>query len=872
MPMISRRAWLRIISLVSLLLLLSGYVHFSWIRLLERHNIQQLDWQGPGLSLEGLTLAHLELRQQDSSGSLSVQAEQLRLSWRAFSLAPPFWQDIQLGRLVLAWQPSASPADAQPGEIQLDLPALATALSWLPLSLRIDEFSAELPCASGRCVLQGDLQALRQQRSPLMLELRINLQHEAQRLAWYAQLQGTTDDAALQLDLSVNQQAQLSLRSSLRNNPDGQLWHGTLSAPDLDEAAVLQSWLSQWALAPGLQLPAPPGTAQLSANWQLQLPPGVLSLKRLFSATGHFDADATLPAPWTIPGIGQLQGNFNIAARAEQGQWFAERLAADLQLDQLAPVWLSDLPLALRNDSLHLRIQPGAPLNELSANLLGRALPLTLNLSSGGATALDLQARLALANAPPWAIQLEDAQLNASNPRSALANWKTRDFKASLSFNGYVDDQQLELNLLKGSQLNLGELTGDDLRLLQLSANTQGLQLHAQHQAGTLQAWHLQGPVALATQRLDQAALRPQGWQLQVQLVANQEQLELNGQLSSAADLVLGLQLHHSPNRGLQVKAQLPELFLRAGNPLADTLAAWPALLDLNNGRLSADASLSQSPNSSAPSVHLNLTGTGLSGIYDRTEFTGLDGQLQIDLKQQQLVIELVELNLEQANPGIPIGPLQLRGRYSAPLSQFDKGQLTVQQAQTVLLDGTARLTPGQWDLSQDRLLFPVELRGLKLDRLFTLYPADGLSGTGIIDGQLPLRIGTGGIEIEQGQLAARAPGGRLQFDSERIRAMANSNPTMQLVTQSLEDFHFTTLSSQVSYDQQGTLSLAMRLEGLNPAIEQGRPTHFNINLQEDIPGLLASLQLTDNVSEIIKKRVQQRMLKRRASAIPKGP
>ena len=163
-------------------------------------------------------------------------------------------------------------------------------------------------------------------------------------------------------------------------------------------------------------------------------------------------------------------------------------------------------------------------------------------------------------------------------------------------------------------------------------------------------------------------------------------------------------------------------------------------------------------------------------------------------------------------------------------------------------------------------------MRGLKLDRLFTLYPADGLSGTGIIDGQLPLRIGTGGIEIEQGQLAARAPGGRLQFDSERIRAMANSNPTMQLVTQSLEDFHFTTLSSQVSYDQQGTLSLTMRLEGLNPAIEQGRPTHFNINLQEDIPGLLASLQLTDNVSEIIKKRVQQRMLKRRASAIPKGP
>jgi len=870
--MISRRAWLRIISVLSLLLLLSGYGYFSWLRLLERHNVQQFDWRGPSLSFEGLTLAHLDLQQQDSSGSLSVQVEQLRLNWRAFSLAPPFWQDIQLGRLALAWHPTTQPVDAQLGDIQLDVPALATALSWLPLSLRIDGFSAELPCASGRCTLQGDLQALRQQRTPLMLDLRLNLQHDAQHLTWHAQLQGSADDAALQLELAVNRQPQLSLHSSLRSSSNGQLWRGTLSAPNLEKAAALQSWLSLWALAPSLQLPAPPGAAQLSANWQLQLPPGALSLQRLLNATGQFDAAAMLPAPWAIPGIGQLQGNFNIAARGKQGQWFAERLAADLQLDQLATDWLSDLPRALHYDSLHLRIQPGDPLNELPANLLGRALPLTISLSSRGATALDLQARLALANAPPWAVQLADAQLSVSNPSEAFANWKARDMKAAISFNGYMDSQQLELNLLQGSQVNIGELTGDGLRLLQLGANTQGLQLQAQHQAGTLQTWRLQGPLRLATQRLEQAALKPQGWLWDGQLAATEEQLELNGQLSSDADLVLPLQLQHSANRGLQVQAQLPEVFLRAGNPLADTLAAWPALLDLNNGRLSADARLSQSPNSSTPTAHLNLTGKGLAGIYDRTEFNGLDGQLQLDLKQRQLVIELVRLNLEQANPGIPIGPVQLRGRYSAPINRLDKGQLHVQQAQTVLMDGTVMLSPDQWDLKQDSLLFPLELHGLKLDRLFTLYPAEGLAGTGMLDGQLPVRISARGIEIEQGQLVARSPGGRLQFDSERIRALAHSDPTLQLVTQSLEDFHFTTLNSQVNYNQQGRLSLAMRLEGQNPAIEQGRPIHFNINLQEDIPSLLASLQLTDKVSDVIQQRVQQRILKRKAATIPKGP
>ena len=81
-----------------------------------------------------------------------------------------------------------------------------------------------------------------------------------------------------------------------------------------------------------------------------------------------------------------------------------------------------------------------------------------------------------------------------------------------------------------------------------------------------------------------------------------------------------------------------------------------------------------------------------------------------------------------------------------------------------------------------------------------------------------------------------------------------------------LEDFHYDLLGSSLDYDQSGTLRLGMRLQGRNPAIEQGRPIHFNINLEEDIPTLLASLQLTDKVNEIIKQRVQQRMLERQTA------
>ncbi|SFP09859.1 YdbH domain-containing protein [Pseudomonas borbori] len=868
--MISRRSGLRLISLLLLLVLLGGYSYSSWLRLLERHAIRQLDWQGASLSLSGIGLARLDLEQRDSTGSARVTALQLHLGWQQSGLTPPFWQHIRLERLAVAWLPAGQNSE-QESAAAPDPQQLAAALAWLPLSLHIEQLTAELPCASGRCTLQGDLHLSRMPATPLTLELALNLHHQTHRLAWRAQLQGDAQAADLQLTLAVDDQSQLSLHSSLRNSPAGPLWSGNLSAPDLSQAAALQDWLSQWALAPGERLPSAPSAAQLSATWHLQLASGALSLEHLRSASGQVDASARLPEPWPIPGAGQVQGNFAVAARGVAGQWFAERLAADLHLNRLPAEWLSALPPALHPDSLHLRIQASNPLAELPSNLAGRSLPLAIGLTSSGASPFDLQANLALANAPPWAAQLSKARLEVSSPALAVDDWQLRDLQANLHFNGYLDSQQLHLNLSQGSQLKLGELSAADLRLAQLRVTTQDLQLHAQHQAGHLQTWHLQGPATLAAQHLEHAALKPQGWRWQGTLAASEQGLELNGQVSADADLQLAVQLRHDNRQGLQLQAQLPEVFLRAGNPLGKTLADWPALLDFNNGRLSGNASLNLAPGRDSPELRLALNGKGLAGIYDRSELSGLDTRLQLRLDQHQLHLELNELRLEQVNPGMPIGPALLRGSYKAARSQPEQGLLELQQAQAAVMGGTLRLDPGQWDLRQSTLLFPLHLQGLDLDRFFTLYPAEGLAGSGLIDGQLPLSVGPAGIEIEQGQLQARAPGGRLQFHSARIRALGRSNPAMQLVTQSLEDFHYTTLTSQVDYDRQGKLLLAMRLEGRNPAIEQGRPIHFNINLEEDIPTLLASLQLTDKVSEIIQRRVQQRMLERNAAS-PKEP
>ena len=860
----SRRTWLRLIScLVLLLVLLGAYGYLSLSRLLESEQIENLEWRGLGISTQGLQLDQLSL--QHPSGA--VQLQQVQLHWSGFSLARHFWQQVQITSLQLNLPSQTKPAADDNTDFELPLEQLAAVIRLLPQRLQIDELQIELPCADTRCQLLGDL-LLR--KDAAQLDALLNLQHQQDQLSWHAQLQGDATTAALQLSLAINQQAQLQLSSSLQQSAAGQLWQGDFTG-DLQQSKALHSWLSQWLPNSAGTLPDTPAAAQLQASWQLQLAPGPLNVAQLQLASGQLQANANLPEPWPIPAIGELQGSFDLSAQALDGQWLANSLNADLNLKQIADGLISGVPAELHPEALQLTIQATQTPDNLAPQLVDRALPLQLLLKGLGRSQFELRGTLALANGLPWGLQLLGGSLNASTPAFQLESWKIGAMQTQLPLDAFLDAQQLDLALGKGSQLSLEHLRSADMQAQQLKASSSGLKLQAQLAAGALQDWQLKGPLDLNAQ-LQHGQLQSQRWYWQGPVNASQLQAELNGTLRNDAALQLKLQAQHSSAKGLSLQAELAELFLRGGNPLKDSFTAWPALLELNNGRLNANASLTLASDQQLPTVKLDLTGKGLGGIYDRTALEDLDSRINVRVDPKQLQLELSELRLAQANPGMPVGPIQLKGRYSAALQTPSQGKLQLQHAEAALMGGKLQLAPGQWSLAAEPLLFPIQVQGLELEQLFILYPTEGLAGTGTLDGHLPLQISNQGVTIEQGQLSTRAPGGKLQFHSERIRALGRSNPAMQLVTQSLEDFRFTTLSSQVNYDQQGKLTLAMRLEGQNPAIEQGRPIHFNINLEEDIPTLLASLQLTDKVSDIIKQRVQQRMLERNAKTAPTEP
>ncbi|MFZ5956621.1 intermembrane phospholipid transport protein YdbH family protein [Pseudomonas knackmussii] len=839
--------------LALLLLLLAGLAWQQWQRFLVEQGVVQLDWQGSALSLDGVHVEHLTLRRELDGKRLDVLGEQLRMEWPRrvdghWRLGP-----LSLDRLrISAWQ--AAPGTLAPGT-GLHPEQLANWLGLLPQSIVLARLELELPCPGAPiCRLNGRFvwRQLPDGAATLSAELhqgsgRLSLNGELRRqdANWQLNLNGDIDDQRL-----ADLQAEWL--------PAGRQWRGSLASPGVPPLGAVRTWLAPWLPTPTLPLSLPEA-GRLRLTWDTVLAgdspwpdwPG------LRDSRGSLDLNMQLPQPWPLPGVGGLQGDLQLQAAAEQpGRWRPRILSGDLYLADLYGYWLQALPVGLRPATLRVEMQPEE----------GSVPAVRIDARIKGASTARLRGVLALRDGEPPSLELRDGKLQGQVPSLQLGDLRLAGGVLDLPLEGELGSSATTLRLGRDAQLRLASLSGiAGISSTKVSAKINSASLQLGYAGQDPLSYSFAGPVRLEIGNLRQAHLKPLGWTYQGDLNASQLEQGAKGKLQNTGGLVADIVLHRAADGGLQLNAQMPEVALGGGNPLAASLADWPALLGLDNGRLQGRLDWSL-PAGKAQQLDLQLSAKGLEGVYDRSEVHGADASAQVKLRGDALTVQLPALRIERLNPGVALGPLQLQGRYGATLGKPLGGRLDWQQAELRLFGGRAWLEPGGLELAQDNAPQSLHLEGVLLEEVLKAYPAEGLAGNGIIDGELPLHIAPGGLSIQGGKLAARQPG-FLQFRSEKIRTLGSNNPAMQLVATALDDFRYQQLGSSLDYAQDGRLRLGLSLSGQNPALEQGRPINLNVNLEENIPALMTSLQLSDRVSEIIRKRVQERLRKNPSAA-----
>lgn len=853
------RRFLRITSLTLTLLLFLLLALFFWVQQqIKQLPLLQLDYQIHSIGWRQLQLDHLQFELQSQQQPLQVKAQHLELSWRWKSFRPHL-HSLVLQQLNVKVAELPQTETTTTPQTSWQLPEQWSWPDWLPALSRINELQLNLPCGNQRCHYQGHVWL--EQSEQLTAELLLSPVSSTDippQLLLQLSYQLEQQWPQLELALAIDELLQVQLSSALTTTAaESSLpsWQGdlnlTLAPPPPWILTQLELWEQQ---LPELWLEQFKQPVTASSEWKFAVP-DELDQQFWQQLTGDWQLQLSSPSPLYLPRVGLLSAELQANAHFEQGQLAPFRIAAGGQLTALElPAEL--LETGYKASDLHWSLS-----SQHSDALSLSALPLQFRLSSTDQQQqllakfkLDLLAQTAM-------IDQLDVQLAQSALRSG--DWQLSKVQLQASLAGLVTPTSLQLRDKKPVQLSAAaNNTALELQIPALSIKLDELQLQSSQIDSQAGSHAFSTALAIQMGQLKHPVVKPLKWTWQGTVAATMDeswQLNSKGLLNASSGFEVNHRLDLNPTE-LQLHWQLTDIFMLAGNTLATTFTDWPELLTLQRGRIKHQGQLLFTLENSSYQLASTTELIDLSGFYDTTLFRGLSSQLQLDADPQQLQFLLPALKLEQIEQGLVAGPLHLTADYQAYWDAPLAGQLSLHDNQLNVFHGTVSLPQQRYDLSQDEWLLPLQLKKLELQQLLTQHPTSDLTGQGWFSGEIPLIISARGMEVSQGRLQAEAPGGRLNYRSPKAQGIAASNPSMNMIIAALDDFHYSVLNSDVSYSPDGQLLLALRLEGRNPALESGRPVHFTITLEENLPALITSLQLTNQLNEVIQQRVQQRL------------
>ncbi len=350
------------------------------------------------------------------------------------------------------------------------------------------------------------------------------------------------------------------------------------------------------------------------------------------------------------------------------------------------------------------------------------------------------------------------------------------------------------------------------------------------------------GKVDAAGQRRDGA--------VKARYVLDADGLDVDGRITSGIfdNVPFSLDYHLQTGAG-QFAADKLLVFDKA---LAATVVpGWDRPYDLEAGRIDASLNLSwRTPEEIA--AHLVLALDKGRAHYEDTIATDIAALLSLRANNaaafESWRLEPTRVNVRRIDIGLPVRDLRMGVSWAADTLQVDDLQASV-------LGGRIYAGEFAYAIEAGKANFPLRLEDIDLAEVLALE-GDDIVGTGKLDGILPIVISGDQPSIEGGRVAAQPPGGSIRLTSSF--AGPTGQPGLDFALVALKDFRYSALRAEVDYAENGDLTLAVHLRGHNPAVEKGRAIVYNLNISENIPVLLESLQLQKKLGDKIEKGVKK--------------
>ncbi len=157
--------------------------------------------------------------------------------------------------------------------------------------------------------------------------------------------------------------------------------------------------------------------------------------------------------------------------------------------------------------------------------------------------------------------------------------------------------------------------------------------------------------------------------------------------------------------------------------------------------------------------------------------------------------------------------------------------ELTLGQAGLSLFGGILEVLPSTINIVRQPVLLTLRVTDVDLAQLLSSLNYPNLTATGNVNGDLPLRLASDSIELQDGFLNGTRPG--------LLRYQGPANEKENLAFRALRNLEYHSLQTKLNYRPDGNYHLGLHMEGSNPEVLSGHPLAFNLNLSGHLPELL---------------------------------
>jgi hypothetical protein len=177
---------------------------------------------------------------------------------------------------------------------------------------------------------------------------------------------------------------------------------------------------------------------------------------------------------------------------------------------------------------------------------------------------------------------------------------------------------------------------------------------------------------------------------------------------------------------------------------------------------------------------------------------------------------------------------------------------------------GTFQFAGGELELTGDVPL-AVENRSLLLrasalsvEQLLASLEMEELSGTGSLDGAIPVEQHGDDMRVVDGELHATAPGVIRYAGGEGAASLARKQPALAPLLGALENLQYDELTLTLSGGLADKMDVKVHIRGRNPNFQKGRPVVLNVNVEAPVGSLLRAGLTATSVPEEIEGQVQR--------------